>query len=71
MPKLIHGFINTETLKYKELFIELVLISRKDCRKIGSRLIDRGIDDNGNCSNYVETEMITIVKSIDYTKINS
>lgn len=50
----------------------MILISRKDCRRLGSRIIARGTDDYGNCSNYVESEMITIIKGQDnFIKINS
>jgi len=36
----------------------LHLISRRSIRRIGSRYFSRGSDEEGNCSNFVETEQI-------------
>ena len=36
----------------------LSLISRLSCRRAGTRFNARGIDDDGNCANFVETESI-------------
>lgn len=36
----------------------LTLISRKSIKRAGLRYLRRGIDDNGNCANCVETEQI-------------
>lgn len=72
MPKIIHGFIGIEHCSKKDSIIELVLISRKDCRRLGSRVISRGCDHAGNCSNQVETELVTIIKhKVDLPIINS
>ena len=38
--------------------LDLVLISRRRFARSGTRFNDRGIDEAGNCSNFVETEMI-------------
>jgi hypothetical protein len=34
------------------------LISRKDCRRPGRRFLVRGLDEDGNAANFVETEHI-------------
>jgi hypothetical protein len=34
------------------------LISRKDCRRPGRRFLVRGLDEEGNAANFVETEHI-------------
>ena len=36
----------------------LTLISRLSCRRAGTRFNSRGIDDNGNVANFVETETV-------------
>lgn len=36
----------------------LTLISRLSCRRAGTRFNARGIDDNGNVANFVETETV-------------
>lgn len=38
--------------------IELTLLSRRRSAMGGVRMICRGIDDESNCGNFVETEMI-------------
>jgi hypothetical protein len=44
-------FVNAQQFK-------LILISRRDVRRPGTRLFSRGIDEQGNVSNFVETEQI-------------
>eukprot|EP00347_Sterkiella_histriomuscorum_P019346 403341994 len=43
---------------YSDKFANFYLISRKDCRRLGRRFMSRGIDKDGNTSNFVETERI-------------
>ena len=40
--------------------VQLVLISRRGWKRVGTRYHSRGIDDNGQVSNFVETEQIVI-----------
>ncbi|KAI9777652.1 MAG: inositol polyphosphate 5-phosphatase [Peltula sp. TS41687] len=50
----------------------LTLISRLSCRRAGTRFNARGIDDDGNVANFVETETIFYVPSglcFSYTQI--
>ncbi|CDW87718.1 phosphatidylinositide phosphatase sac1-like [Stylonychia lemnae] len=52
----IYGFVYIKPVQLESTKLILTLISRKDCRRPGRRFISRGIDENGNVSNYVETE---------------
>ncbi|KZT42995.1 phosphatidylinositol phosphate phosphatase [Sistotremastrum suecicum HHB10207 ss-3] len=36
----------------------LCIISRLSCKRAGTRFNTRGVDDDGNCANFVETEII-------------
>lgn len=54
----IHGQINCALSRVKDRIINSYIISRKDCRRLGSRLWCRGCDNNGYCANYVESEHI-------------
>ena len=40
----------------------LVLISRRSCRRQGRRFVKRGIDEEGNTANFVETEQIFVAR---------
>ena len=40
--------------------MDFVLISRKDVRRLGRRFICRGLNEEGNSANFVETEQILI-----------
>lgn len=58
----INGFVGIRSvLDYSQEFTYLV-ISRKDWRRSGMRLLVRGNDKNGNPANFVETEQIVIQK---------
>ena len=39
---------------------DFYLVSRKDCRRPGRRFITRGLDQEGNAANFVETEHIFV-----------
>ena len=52
------GYANTTMA---EKVVELTLISRRSTLRAGTRLNARGIDDDGNVGNYVETEQILTV----------
>lgn len=56
----IQGFVGA----YKDL----ILISRRSYLRVGVRYLSRGCDDNGNCSNFVETEQI-VANSGSYLQI--
>lgn len=54
---LIHGFISSKRL-YIGIDINWTLISRRSSKRAGTRFNSRGIDNEGNVSNFVETEQI-------------
>lgn len=46
--------------------MDFLLISKRDCMRLGSRLYSRGADSTGNVSNFAETEQIlTITEKVD------
>ncbi|KAG1689918.1 Phosphatidylinositide phosphatase SAC1-B [Nymphon striatum] len=55
---LIHGFISMKTFTIKEKSFNWIIISRRKCFRAGSRLFVRGLDQEGNAANFVETEQI-------------
>ena len=52
---------SAKTVKH-DLF-NLILISRIGCLRAGTRYNTRGVNDNGDVANFVETEQILIMKS--------
>jgi hypothetical protein len=54
----ISGFVRIEKLNLGGQSINLALISRLSCRRAGTRFNARGIDDDGNVANNVETEIL-------------
>ena len=63
----IRGFVETLTIPHSSSFssskkvgvpASLTLISRLSCRRAGTRFNARGIDDEGNVANFVETEVV-------------
>ncbi|KAJ3060070.1 inositol polyphosphate 5-phosphatase, partial [Podochytrium sp. JEL0797] len=42
--------------------LKISIISRLSCRNAGTRFNARGIDDDGSCSNFVETEVVVETK---------
>lgn len=55
---LVHGFISINQLNVNSHQFSWILISRRSIQRAGTRLFSRGIDENGYCSNFVETEQI-------------
>jgi hypothetical protein len=54
----IQGFVGIIEEELKGSIVKLVLISRRRNKKAGTRYNARGIDDEGNVANMVETEQI-------------
>ncbi|PRT56928.1 Polyphosphatidylinositol phosphatase INP52 [Wickerhamiella sorbophila] len=54
----IRGFASTQPIRLDNLNGLLSVISRQSCRRAGTRFNVRGIDDEGNVANFVETETI-------------
>lgn len=60
---IIQGFVGQEETFVGTRRISFTLISRRNWHKTGTRYHSRGIDRNGNVSNFVETEQIVSVNS--------
>jgi phosphatidylinositol-bisphosphatase len=59
---LVQGYIGTDTNFIGATELNMVLISRRSCFRAGTRYNARGIDDEGNVANFVETEQVIIVR---------
>ncbi|KAG4301089.1 hypothetical protein PCK1_002788 [Pneumocystis canis] len=57
----IRGFVGTVVCKVGSVLSTLILISRLSYKKAGTRFNSRGIDDDGNVANFVETETLLII----------
>jgi len=55
---IIHGFVAMHKVEIDEHSFLYAVISRRSTRRAGTRLFIRGIDDEGNVANFVETEQI-------------
>ncbi|KAF4317462.1 hypothetical protein BBO99_00005341 [Phytophthora kernoviae] len=50
----------TEQLKVNDKSFRVLYISRRSCKRQGMRFTMRGVDDDGNVANFVETEQICL-----------
>lgn len=57
MP-IIQGYVEQKELEFEGKKFEIMLISRRRQLRAGARFITRGIDDNSNVANFVESELI-------------
>lgn len=64
---IIQGYVGVTTGKLGGKDILLGLISRRSHMRTGTRFHARGIDDNGNVANFVETEQIVQLDNIVYS----
>ncbi|XP_037027725.1 phosphatidylinositide phosphatase SAC2 isoform X2 [Bradysia coprophila] len=55
---IIQGFVQMEQCVIGNECFTLALVSRRSRYRAGTRYKRRGVDENGNCANYVETEQI-------------
>lgn len=55
---IIHGFVSLNTIVVNGIAFNWGIVSRRSVQRAGTRLFSRGIDANGNVSNYVETEQL-------------
>ena len=55
---IINGYVKGEYVQIGDKNFDYILISRRDKRRTGTRFNTRGLDDQGNAVNYVETEQI-------------
>jgi hypothetical protein len=54
----IQGYVETDPISVGHDRGQITLISRLGCKRAGTRYNTRGIDDNGNVANFVETEAL-------------
>ncbi|CAI5760382.1 unnamed protein product [Candida verbasci] len=64
LTTVIRGFAKTVSLGKST---SITIISKQSWKRAGTRYITRGIDDNGNVANFVETEFIYTNKSFIYS----
>ena len=55
----IQGFFSV----FNDSHVSLALISRRSCERAGTRYNCRGIDENGQVANFVETEQVLVIES--------
>jgi hypothetical protein len=55
---IIQGFAETSVQRYMGKELTVTLISRRSFAMAGTRYNARGLDENGNVANYVETELL-------------
>ena len=63
--KVIYGFVYLRPVSLRDARIDFALISKKDVRKLGRRFLSRGLDPDGNVSNFVETEQLVAVSGLE------
>ena len=49
--------------------LEMVLISRRRHGQAGTRYLSRGLDDDGNVANFVETEQILMYRDLTFSHV--
>ncbi|KAI9592404.1 SacI homology domain-containing protein [Syncephalis fuscata] len=59
---LIQGYVGITESWHGGSSLKLALISRISCKRAGARFQTRGLDDDGNVANYVETELVVVTK---------
>ncbi|KAK7205005.1 synaptojanin-2 [Myxozyma melibiosi] len=71
LTSVIRGFAETVPTRLGGIPASLTIISRQGCRRAGTRYNARGVDDEGNVANFVETETILYTPQFlfSYTQI--
>jgi hypothetical protein len=54
----IQGFVSISNIRTTDEEAQMCLISRLSCKRVGTRYNTRGIDDDGNVANFVESEIL-------------
>ncbi|KAM3582063.1 Phosphoinositide phosphatase sac1 [Umbelopsis sp. WA50703] len=57
---IIQGFVSINTARIRGVSFAFALISRRSRYRAGTRYFSRGIDKDGNVSNFVETEQLVV-----------
>lgn len=71
MFPIINGFYADCKVEDYDKNLKYILIGRKDTRRCGVRFLQRGANEQGNCTNFVETEEIFILTKDGNISINS
>jgi hypothetical protein len=61
---IIFGFLHVQHTFANHKALTVALISRRSRHRVGTRFFSRGIDANGNVSNFNETEQLLLIPSI-------
>ncbi|MDR3547404.1 MAG: SAC family polyphosphoinositide phosphatase, partial [Candidatus Pacebacteria bacterium] len=67
LTPVIQGYVGTAEDELSGKKLKLILISRRRYEHAGTRYNARGIDDEGNVANMVETEQIVVYGNITYS----
>lgn len=66
LTTVIRGFAETFVTYIKQLKVSLTVISKQSWKRAGTRYNARGVDDEGNVANFVETELLMFSKEYCY-----
>ncbi|XP_053665569.1 phosphatidylinositide phosphatase SAC2 [Anopheles marshallii] len=68
---IIQGFVQVEQCVIGNECFTLALVSRRSRNRAGTRYKRRGVDEHGNCANYVETEQVLSLRQhqISFTQV--
>eukprot|EP00744_Colponema_vietnamica_P006865 GILI01009935.1.p1 GENE.GILI01009935.1~~GILI01009935.1.p1 ORF type:complete len:646 (+),score=188.70 GILI01009935.1:92-1939(+) len=66
-----NGFFQYELCTLKGQEFELLLISRRDWRRTGTRFFIRGLDQEGNAANFAESEQLVVLKQDGRVRLTS
>ena len=61
------GFVKSVPCTFGGIRCNLAIVSRLSCKRAGTRFNSRGIDDDGNVSNFVETEVLIDAQKWSYS----
>jgi hypothetical protein len=66
---IIQGYFEHKTCAFDGKKLEMILISRRRHGQAGTRYLSRGLDDEGNVANFVETEQIIIYGGLVFSHV--
>ena len=67
---MIQGYVNSfEGNLPEHIKMPYLIISRRSCKKAGTRFFSRGIDDDGNVANFTESEQIIQLNNRVFTNL--
>ncbi len=60
----IQGHYGSFNCHIRDYQLEFFMMSRRSKHRSGTRFYNRGIDENANCANFIETEQIFVICGI-------